>query len=182
MFELSDFCLMMKSLKDVYVALGGNIGNVALVLRQALASLKSFPGIFDLKISRFYKTTPVSDLVQDPYINAVCFFKTDYAPSKLLEILQQIEVDFGKVAKAKNEPRRIDLDILFFGKELIEEERLDIPHPRWQERLFVLIPLSDLAEEIEVPEGNKIVKKNINSLLKEFSNINNEEVVLYADS
>lgn len=172
---------MMKCLKDVYVALGGNLGNVSSILKQALEKLKTYPGIFELKISKFYKTSPVSDIPQESYINAVSFFKTDYEPLQLLEILQQIEMDFGKVTKAKNEPRMIDLDILFFDKKFIDNERLQIPHPRWDERLFVLIPLSDLVDEIEVPCGNMIVKKNINSLLKEFSNINNEEVILYDD-
>lgn len=167
-----------KILKEVYVALGGNIGDVSDVLHKALKKLEDAPEISGLKTSRFYKTTPVSDLPQEPYVNAVCSFKTTCSAQELLKLLQELEVYFGKTAKPKNHPRKIDLDILFFSQESFKSEKLEIPHPRWQERLFVLIPLSDLITEIYVPEGDKIVKKEISTMLKEFSNINNEMVVL----
>lgn len=166
-----------KILKEVYVALGGNIGDVSDVLHKALKKIEDAPEVSGLKTSRFYKTTPVSDLPQEPYVNAVCSFNTTCSAQELLHMLQQIEIYFGKTAKPKNHPRKIDLDILFFSQESFKSESLEIPHPHWQKRLFVLVPLSDLISEIYIPEGGKIVRKEISLMLKEFSNINNEMVV-----
>jgi len=168
----------MKTQKKVYVALGGNIGDPLIVLKSALKQLENTLGISELEVSQFYKTTPVSDLVQEPYVNAVCSFNTSFSVYELLKVLQMIEINFGKTAKPKNYPRTIDLDILFYSQECIKSQELEIPHPRWQERLFVLVPLSDLVKEIYIPEGNKILKITISSLLKGFSNINNETVLL----
>jgi len=166
----------VNNLKKVYVALGGNLGNPALTFKKVIAKLKCINEIVDLKMSRFYRTTPVSDLPQDPYVNAVCSFETTFSVHELLQNLQEIEKTFGKVEKPKNHPRFIDLDILFFADECYQEKHLEIPHPRWQERLFVLIPLFDLTTEIHVLKENKLVKINIDSLLKGFLNINQEQV------
>lgn len=166
------------TLKEVFVALGGNIGDVPSVLKSALKKLKALPEICDLKTSRFYKTTPVSDLPQEPYVNAVCSFNTTFSACELLAVLQKIERDFGKTAKPKNHPRKIDLDILFYSHEKINTPDLEIPHPRWKERLFVLVPLSDLVEQIDVPEAEGVVRQDLSALLKDFVNIYNETVIL----
>lgn len=168
----------MNSKKKVYVALGGNVGDPLACLKMALEELKQTSGISDLKVSKFYKTTPVSDLPQEQYVNAVCSFDTTYSVYELLEVLQSIEKRFGKNPKPKNYPRTVDLDILFYSNECIKNQDLEIPHPRFQERLFVLVPLSDLIDEICVGQENKMLKFTISSLLKEFSNINNETVLL----
>jgi 2-amino-4-hydroxy-6-hydroxymethyldihydropteridine diphosphokinase len=168
----------MMTLKEVFVALGGNIGNVSLNLTEALKALKNLPEICDLRISRFYKTTPVSDLPQNPFVNAVCTFRTTFSASDLLRVLQKIERDLGKTVKPKNHPRKIDLDILFFAQEKYNTPELEIPHPRWKERLFVLIPLSDLVKQLDVPMAESIVRHDLNVLLKNFINFNNEKVML----
>lgn len=170
--------LVKKNRYKVYLGLGGNIGNVGSTFKMILKRLVSTPEIFELKSSRFYETTPVSPIPQDPYVNAVCSFETTFLAKELLKVLQQIERDFGKVEKLKDEPRPIDLDILLYGEEAIKEKDLEIPHPHWQERLFVLIPLSDLTDSIEWVENNKRIKKNISLMLKEFKNIHNEKVTL----
>ncbi|HRD54987.1 MAG TPA: 2-amino-4-hydroxy-6-hydroxymethyldihydropteridine diphosphokinase [Parachlamydiaceae bacterium] len=168
----------MKILKKSYVGLGGNIGDSVSLLKQALKEISLLEGIEDLKVSSFYQTTPVSDLSQNSYINAVCSFMTSLPVFELLKKLQQIEENLGKVKKPKNEPRPIDLDLLFFGDSCIKEKELQIPHPRWHERLFVLVPLSELTEEVSFFEKGKITKKNIKSLLREFANLNNETVLM----
>lgn len=166
----------MNNLKKVYVALGGNLGNPVLTFKKVIEKLMGMDEIVDLKVSRFYRTSPVSDLPQDPYVNAVCSFETTFSAHELLKNLQEIEKTFGKVEKPKNHPRFIDLDILFFREESYQDRHLEIPHPRWHERLFVIIPLLDLTEEIHVFKEKQLVKININSLLEGFLNINQEQV------
>lgn len=167
----------MKNLRKSYVGLGGNIGDSVSLLKQALNGLSLLPQIEDLKVSSFYQTTPVSDLPQNMYVNAVCVFLTTLSPDKLLEELQRLEERLGKRKKPKNEPRLIDLDILFFGDLSIKSEMLEIPHPRWQERLFVLKPLLELTQDISFFQEEKWITKNIKSLLEKFVNKNNETVL-----
>lgn len=137
--------------KKVYLGLGGNIGNSAAVIQHACAMIQSIEGVCHFEVSRLYQTAPVSDIPQADYINAVCRFDTELALADLWGHLQAIEKKLGKVKKAKNEPRVIDVDILFFGNEYYDQEGLQIPHPRWKERLFVLEPLKDLTLIVHVP-------------------------------
>lgn len=135
----------------VYLGLGGNIGDSKAVLRQALARIAALPEIKELEVSSFYKTSPVSEIPQSDYLNAVCRFKTGLSAGRLFEALKAIEKSLGKEPKSKNVPRVIDIDLLFFGTESYQEEGLEIPHPRWRERLFVIVPLLDLTATIIVP-------------------------------
>lgn len=139
----------MEKWTYVYVTLGGNIGDTYSVLQLALTKIRTHPSIRELHISHFYRTSPVDVFSQDPFINAVCRFETSLTPKELLESLENIELELGKVPKPKNASRIIDLDILFYGDLRIDESRLTIPHPRWRERLFVLIPLTDLAKQYD---------------------------------
>lgn len=165
-------------LTDAYLGLGGNIGNSCLVLRLAIEQIAQVKGVFDLAVSRFYRTTPVSDISQNDFVNAVCKFKTSLSAKELHRHLQQIEITLGKSEKAKNAPRIIDLDVLFFGSELHQTTELTIPHPRWHERLFVLVPLADVANEILVPDQKGTTRVNIKEYLKTFKNCHNEIVSL----
>jgi 2-amino-4-hydroxy-6-hydroxymethyldihydropteridine diphosphokinase len=137
--------------KEVFVGLGGNIGDSAQVLLQAVEMMDSHASFDSLRVSRFYRTLPVSTLPQADYINAVCCFKTFLPPLSLLFELQKIENKLGKLPKAKQEPRVIDCDILFYGDEVVSLPELEIPHPRWRERLFVLQPLADLVDRLQIP-------------------------------
>lgn len=136
--------------KNVYLGLGGNIGDSAATLSHSFARIASIPQVKELEVSSFYETTPVSDLAQPNFLNAVCRLKTSLGARQLLEYLQAIEELQGKAAKPKNVPRVIDIDILFFGTERHQAPDLEIPHPRWHERLFVIIPLMDLTTTIAV--------------------------------
>jgi 2-amino-4-hydroxy-6-hydroxymethyldihydropteridine diphosphokinase len=139
-------------LTEVYVALGGNLGQPHITLPKALQLIAEIPGVHNLTASHFYKTTPVSSIPQPDYLNAVCRFLTLLSARELLHHLQHIEHILGKKPKSKNAPRIIDLDILFFGPEIHEDPDLQIPHPHWKERLFVLVPLSDLTTDIVIPD------------------------------
>lgn len=170
----------ITKIMNVYIGLGGNIGDTLSTILLALKKIEQLPKVYNLRASRIYRTTPVSNIPQDPYLNAVCCFQTTFSANELMQQLQLIEASIGKKPKAKNEPRIIDLDILLFGLEQHNNQDLIIPHPHWQERLFVLKPLSDLVTEIEVPDtyspgGIRII--DVQDLLANFPNNNNELVV-----
>jgi 2-amino-4-hydroxy-6-hydroxymethyldihydropteridine diphosphokinase len=167
---------------DVYLGLGGNIGDSYAILQSALKKIEAVPGVEDIRVSRFYVTTPVGGgLPQNNYINAVCQLKTDHNPKQLLTILQDIECQLGKKPKLKNAPRIIDIDILIYGQLSYQDSHLIIPHSHWQERLFVLMPLSDLIEDIKVPcskQSEVFYHLNLFKMIDSFCNINQESVSL----
>jgi 2-amino-4-hydroxy-6-hydroxymethyldihydropteridine diphosphokinase len=140
---------MLKD-KDVYLSLGGNIGDRQGTLQRALMRIESLPEVREMRVSSFYETSPVGGIPQADYLNVVCYFKTGMDVRSLLRNLQTIEKSLGKGPKPKNHPRIIDIDILFYGNESFQEDDLEIPHPRWRERLFVIVPLLDLTDAIRV--------------------------------
>jgi 2-amino-4-hydroxy-6-hydroxymethyldihydropteridine diphosphokinase len=159
-------------IQTVYVALGGNIGNTPAIFTKALQLIYNLK-VTNLQTSHLYLTTPVSDLKIPHFYNAVCKFDTKLDAFSLLHQLQKIEKEIGKIEKTKNESRIIDLDILFFGNTTIQKQELTIPHPRWMERLFVLVPLSDLT--------SNILEFHLSSLIQTFTNPNNETVLLWKE-
>jgi 2-amino-4-hydroxy-6-hydroxymethyldihydropteridine diphosphokinase len=144
-------------------------------LLQAVQRIGALSGVTDLTVSQFYYTSPVSSIPQEYYINAVCSFYTTYTASELFSHLQAVETELGKVPKAKEAPRVIDLDLLFFGDEIHSDPELQIPHPRWQERLFVLIPLLNLIQEIWV--GSQ--KIDLQACLRKCLENDQQSIVLY---
>jgi 2-amino-4-hydroxy-6-hydroxymethyldihydropteridine diphosphokinase len=143
----------MKSNK-VYLSLGGNIGNVQNCLKEALSLLCSNKNIANFHSSHFYLTSPVGMISQHDFINTACCFETTLSLSELFCLTQSIEQKLGKVEKPKNSDRPIDIDILFFGNDYYENKEITIPHPRWKERLFVLIPLQELTKTITLSKLN----------------------------
>jgi 2-amino-4-hydroxy-6-hydroxymethyldihydropteridine diphosphokinase len=156
----------MFKYEDVYLSLGSNLGDCVSIIKRALLCISNISETCLLKTSRFYQTTPVSDLPQNDYVNAACKLRTSLNAQELFRHLKKVETDLGKRQKPKNAPRKIDLDILLFGSDFIHSDTLQIPHPRWRERLFVLIPLLDLAEEITYPINNQGAMETLK--LKEF--------------
>jgi 2-amino-4-hydroxy-6-hydroxymethyldihydropteridine diphosphokinase len=139
---------------SIFLSLGGNQGNVLHTLKAACALLSNHVDIKKFRCSHFYSTSPVE--VTEPsdwFVNAVCSFETTLSPPFLLDLTQSIETSFGKQKKQKNSPRPLDIDILFIDSISYSDPRMIIPHPRWKERLFVLIPLKDLIESIII-DGN----------------------------
>lgn len=139
---------MNKNNTQVYLSLGGNEGPVLDYLKKALTYLSHQEGVFALQTSHFYQTAPLQMESASWFVNAVCSFRTFLTLHEVYEMTQSIEIQFGKVKKPKNAPRPIDIDLLFYGDQIYEEEELVIPHSRWKERLFVLVPLADLIKEI----------------------------------
>ena len=134
----------------VYVGLGGNLGNVERTFKAVLAHLVALPDLTNLEVSPFYWNPAVSPFPQPDFLNGVCRFNWGKDPYSLFIALQNIQKLLGQPPKPKDAPRYIDLDLLFFGNQAFYSEQLEVPHPRWKERLFVLTPLSDLTDTIEV--------------------------------
>lgn len=161
---------------QVYVGLGGNIGDPVSVFNRAINEIGKLPNIFDLRCSNFYQTTPVGFHDQADFVNAMLGFKTTLTIQMLRGELRRIEELFGKVARPKDHPRVLDLDLILFGRTFYEDGDYRVPHRSWEDRLFVLKPFCDLVHEIEVPRASGFEKINLLSALENFSNKHNETV------
>ncbi len=143
----------------VYIGIGSNMGDRLANCRRAVEAIASAKENRILRCSPFYETEPVGKKDQEWFINGVIAMETAVAPRGLLEFLLDIEKGMGRVRKEKWGPRVIDLDILLFGDEVIDEDDLEVPHPRIAERLFVLAPLSDIAPNLRHPVWNQTVSQ-----------------------
>ncbi len=133
----------------VFIGLGSNMGDRLRNLREALRLLQN-NGITVLRVSALYESDPVDTPdPQPPYLNAVAEVKTDLPLATLLTVLEGIERALGRYTKGDRRPRPIDLDILWAEGQRVSDERLTVPHPRLWERLFVLLPLSELVAELD---------------------------------
>jgi len=141
-----------------YVGLGSNLGNRLGNIRFALAAMGQMPGSSVLRMSAVYETEPVGNADQPKFLNAAVELETSLDPAVLLKSLQRIEHHMGRVRQVKWEPRVIDLDILFFGSQVIDTPELKVPHPELSLRGFVLVPLCDLIPEFEDPASRQKVK------------------------
>ena len=136
------------------IALGANLGDRAAQLAAATSAVGRLPRTTLAAQSRIYVTAPVGAAEPQPdYYNAVIGIDTGLSPRALLEALQQIELDAGRrrVAGTRNAARTLDLDILLYGDTVVAEPGLQVPHPRMQDRAFVLRPLADIAPDAIVP-------------------------------
>lgn len=138
-----------------YLALGSNIGNRVKMIESAIRKMCD-RGLTVLRTSALYETKPMYLENQESFINGACEIKTSLSPMELLEQLKAIENDLGRVKTVENGPRTIDLDILLYDEELVENSRLSIPHKRMLEREFVLQPLCDLIPNSIPPTPDSI--------------------------
>ena len=127
-----------------YVSWGSNLGESTTIVRDALQHLSTIDRIKVEKISPWYRSKAVGPGEQNDYINGVVRISTDLAPEKLLDELQSIETLFGRERLIRWGSRTLDLDILLYGNQAINTERLSVPHPRMLMRNFVVIPLLDV--------------------------------------
>lgn len=131
-----------NGMHQAVVAFGSNIGDRVCFIENALASMRA-KGIKILKLSRLYETVPMYYENQASFLNGVVLIETELSPISLLDTLQQIEIEQGRRREIEKGPRTLDLDIILYGEELINVERLKVPHPGLLEREFVLRPLSE---------------------------------------
>lgn len=130
-----------------YVALGSNIGNVKENIRIAVDALGSVPGVKVISVSELYETKPWGYEEQNNFCNAAARLSVDVSPEALLGICLGIEAGMGRVRKIHNGPRIIDIDLIIYNGQSRNTKELILPHPRMNERDFVLVPLLDVAED-----------------------------------
>jgi len=140
----------------VYLGLGSNLGDRKANLEKALHLLGQRLQIE--QISSIYETEPVGYVEQPRFLNVVCRAQIDIGPLQLLSLIKGIEASLGRVPSFPNAPRPIDVDILFYGDLIMQTPELTIPHPRLEERAFVLIPLVELDEELVHPVSGERIR------------------------
>lgn len=140
----------MKNLKPCYIGLGSNIGDSKTIVKESLQLLSQLPKTQLRQASPLYLSEAVSDVAQDPYINAAAYLVTELKPHELLLELQAIESAYYRMREQETKwgPRTLDLDILLYANERIQDSHLTIPHPELQNRLFVLMPLRDIMGDV----------------------------------
>lgn len=135
-----------------YVGLGANLGDRSAMLRAALEQLAAEPGVSLVAVSSVRETDPVGPVDQPRFLNAAAALDTELSPRELLERLLGIERRLGRTREGPRfGPRTIDLDLLLYGEERLDEPGLELPHPRLHERLFALEPLFELDPSLVVP-------------------------------
>lgn len=144
-----------------YIALGANLGDARAALLRAMRDIATLPATTLVRRSSLYRSAPVASTGPD-YINAVVEVATGLTPPQLLLQLQQLEQRAGRVRPHLNAPRTLDLDIVLYGDLCVSSETLVIPHPRMNERAFVLVPLAEIAtsrvtaEQLQSVEGQTV--------------------------
>ena len=132
---------------DALISLGSNIGDPLAALQKAIDHLSEDPAISIKKRSSFYRTTPVGPVAQDDFINAALLISTSLQPDALMQILLDIETKMGRdrTHAVRFGPRVIDLDLILYDDVKQKSDLVELPHPRFRERAFVLVPLAELA-------------------------------------
>jgi len=148
---------MMTVSTIVYIGLGSNLSEPIEQVKKAIKAIEKIVQSEVISVSSLYLSKPMGPQDQENYINGVLALKTSLSAIELLDALQAIENEAGRVRKENRWGARIlDLDIILFGNEIINTERLTIPHYGMSEREFVLIPLAEIAPQLQLPNGQKI--------------------------
>lgn len=140
-----------------FIALGSNLDDPRAQVERGFDALAALPRTALTARSRMFRTPPWGMLEQPDFVNAVAKLATTLSPRALLDALLGIEARAGRVRDVPNGPRVLDLDLLLYGDCSLREAGLAIPHPRLQQRAFVLLPLADLAPDLEVPGQGRVV-------------------------
>lgn len=142
---------MSPLLHRAFIGLGSNLEQPQQQVSAAMLALDSLAETRLLARSSLYRSAPVGYAEQPDFINAAALIETALAPADLLQALLQLEQQFGRVRTFLNAPRTLDLDVLLYDDLVIAESTLQVPHPRMHERAFVLLPLAELAPELQIP-------------------------------
>lgn len=139
-----------------YIGIGSNLDDPEQQVRSALDALARLPETRLSGVSRWFRTPPWGQVAQPDFVNGVAAVSTRLAPRALLDALLAIERERGRRRDERWGPRRLDLDILLYGERALDEPGLRIPHPHIAERAFVLLPLADLAPDLDVPGAGRV--------------------------
>lgn len=147
-------------MNKTYLLLGSNMGNSKTQLSKAIINIEKQIGTV-LRRSGLYATAAWGDTRQPDFLNQVIIVETTLTARQTMQTILAIEKKMGRVRTVKNAPRIIDIDILFFNREIIEEQQLSVPHPQIQNRRFVLVPLNQLSPNLLHPS----LKRSVHQLL-----------------
>ncbi len=147
------------------IGLGSNLGDRQTILDGAVSAIAAIPGVELRAVSSYHETAPVGGPAgQGPFLNAAALVKTTLSPSELHDRLKEIEREAGRVRVVRWGERTLDLDLLLFGDQIIEDESLTVPHPRMAVRRFVLAPAAEIASESEHPVTGWTIAKLLANL------------------
>lgn len=138
---------------EAYLGLGSNLGDAVFNIRSAIEKIGLHGA--DVKVSSLYRTVPMGFGSQLHFLNVVCRIWTMLSPFELLDATKAIEAGLSRHRTFPNAPRTIDIDVLLYGSRSIQTRVLTLPHPRMQERAFVMIPLAELAPGLRHPTGGE---------------------------
>lgn len=138
--------------RRAWLSLGSNLGDRAANLSAALGALRRMPGHSVEAVSGLYETPPWGDTDQGAFLNAAVAIRTSLAPHELLGAAKAVETTLGRTGTRRWGPRVIDIDIVHMAGVALSDERLTLPHPRWRERGFVLLPLAEIAPELVIDQ------------------------------
>ncbi len=159
-------------MNTAYLGLGSNLGNRMAFLRSGRDTLVDQPGIVLIRAAGVYETEAVGGPPENPlFLNTVLQIDTSLEPQQLLATCMAVEEEFGRSRPVRWSPRTLDIDILFYADQVICEENLTTPHPRLQERAFVLAPLREIAPDLRHP----LLEQTITALAAECAGV--EELV-----
>lgn len=150
-----------RRMRAVGFSLGSNMGDRAAQLRLALTRLGTAEGVRIDQVSGFYRTAPWGGTDQPDYVNCVAIGETSRTPHRLLGLCKDIEIELGRLAGRRWGPRAIDIDLLYLGDVTVKDHVLTLPHPHWQDRAFVLVPLAEIAPDA------KIAGRRVTDVLKD---------------
>jgi 2-amino-4-hydroxy-6-hydroxymethyldihydropteridine diphosphokinase len=150
--------------EDVFVGVGSNLSDRRALIEQAVARMAALPATRLVARAALRETDPVGRAPQPRFLNTAVHLRTALEPEALLNALQEIEQDLGRVRTQRWGPRTIDLDILLFGDRKLDGPTLEVPHPRLNSRRFALEPLAELAPERIPPGSNRTVRQLLEAL------------------
>lgn len=151
-----------------YLSLGSNLGDREKYLESAIKEINQLPYVNLLSTSQVYETEPESGNEEEPhYLNQCCAVETALPPEELFYLILEIEKKLGRSTKGDRQPRTIDIDIVLYGNEVVLNDDLTIPHPLMHERMFIMMPLADIAPDVVHPILGKTITELLEDLMEE---------------
>jgi 2-amino-4-hydroxy-6-hydroxymethyldihydropteridine diphosphokinase len=147
------------NLTDAFLGLGSNLGDREAYLKVSREAVNKLKKTTIIRSSSIYETEPWGIKKQRPFLNQIIEIETELTPLKLFAACQNIEIKLKRRETEKWGPREIDIDLLLYGDSIIDNKKIQIPHPRLSERRFVLIPLSEIAPQLRVPGLGRSVEE-----------------------